>query len=45
MPNRYPLRSRAAVSIVDRPPSRAERMFAAVAISSMTLVSAILILF
>ena len=45
MPNRYALNSRPTASILDRPPSRAERLFAAAAISSMTLVSAILILF
>ena len=45
MPNRHPLRPRAAVALVDRPPSRAERMFTAVAISSMMLISAVMILF
>lgn len=45
MPNRHPLRARAAVALVDRPPSRAERMFAAIAISTMMLTSALLILF
>lgn len=45
MPNRQPLRPHAAVAIVDRLPSRAERMFFSVAISSMMLISAIVILF
>lgn len=45
MPNRFPLRPRAAVSVVDQPSSRAERLFAAFAISSMLLTSAVMILF
>ena len=41
MPNRYPLRT---IAIVDRPPSKAERIFAFFVVSSMLLTSAVMIL-